>query len=62
MDFLTKKSYNPEFGARSVRRNIQDLVEDLLAQKLLEGLLSEGDTVKLVRNKSNKEKLELLKS
>lgn len=62
MNFLTEKSYNPEYGARDVRRNIQDLVEDLLAQKLLEGKLHEGDTVKIVRDKKKKEKLELLKA
>lgn len=61
MNFLTEKSYNPEFGARDIRRNIQDLVEDLLAQKLLEGKLNEGDTVKIVRDKKRKDKLELLK-
>ncbi len=62
MNFLTKKSYNPEFGARDVRRNIQDLVEDLLAQKLLEGKLHEGDTIKIVRDKKKKDRLELLKA
>jgi len=61
MNFLTKQSYNPEFGARDVRRNIQDLVEDLLAQKLLEGKLNEGDRIKVVRDKKRKNKLELLK-
>lgn len=39
-DFITDKSFATEQGARLVRRNIQDFVENIIAEKLLE----KGDT------------------
>lgn len=47
LEHLAKVSYDPKYGARPVRRKIQDLVEDPLTQKLLEGDFHEGDTIKI---------------
>ncbi|MFK7779642.1 MAG: ATP-dependent Clp protease ATP-binding subunit [Candidatus Gracilibacteria bacterium] len=35
LNYITKKVYNPEFGARTVRRYIIDNIEDLIAEKLI---------------------------
>ncbi|MCD6109369.1 ATP-dependent Clp protease ATP-binding subunit [bacterium] len=45
LKLLAKASYDPQYGARPVRRAIQDLVEDPLTQKFLEGEFKEGDAV-----------------
>jgi len=44
-DLLGSKGYDPVFGARPLRRVIQDLVEDPLSETLLRGEFSPGDTV-----------------
>ncbi len=42
---LGEKGYDPIFGARPLRRTIQDLVEDPLSEALLRGDFQAGDTV-----------------
>ena len=44
---LAELGFDPDFGARPLRRVIQRQVEDSLALKLLEGAYLEGDTVVL---------------
>lgn len=44
-DFLGEKGYDSVFGARPLRRVIQDLVEDKLSEGLLRGKFQSGDTV-----------------
>ena len=44
-DFLGSKGYDPVFGARPLRRAIQDLVENPLSEALLRGEFVAGDTV-----------------
>jgi ATP-dependent Clp protease ATP-binding subunit ClpC len=46
--FLAKKGYDPVFGARPLRRSIQSLIEDKLAEDMLEGSVKAGDTVKVL--------------
>jgi len=41
--------YDPEFGARPLKRAIQREVQDPLALKLLSGEFSEGETIKIDR-------------
>lgn len=41
---LAEKGYDPQFGARPLKRTIQDLVLDDLAMKIVDGTLNEGDT------------------
>jgi len=43
-DFLGEKGYDEVFGARPLRRVIQDMVEDKLSEDLLRGKFREGDT------------------
>jgi len=44
-DFLSEKGYDQVFGARPLRRVIQDMVEDKLSENLLRGKFQTGDTV-----------------
>ena len=44
-DFLGEKGYDEVFGARPLRRVIQDMVEDKLSEDLLRGKFRSGDTV-----------------
>ncbi len=48
-DFLIDKGYNPDFGARPLRRAIGSFVEDPLAEGLLTGEFKAGDTIKGTR-------------
>ncbi len=45
MSFLAKEGYDPTFGARPLRRKIQDLVEDPLSEAVLRGEFDVGDNV-----------------
>jgi len=47
LDYISKKSFNPNEGARLVRRNLQEMVEDLISEKIVEGEIEEGSKVKL---------------
>ena len=42
--WLSEKGYDPQFGARPLRRVIQDNVEDRLSDAILGGEMSPGDT------------------
>jgi len=44
-DFLGEKGYDEVFGARPLRRTIQNMVEDKLSEDLLRGKFQSGDTV-----------------
>jgi ATP-dependent Clp protease ATP-binding subunit ClpC len=46
-DHLGEKGYDQVFGARPLRRVIQDKIEDELSDQLLRGLFQAGDTVKV---------------
>lgn len=54
---LIDKGYDEKYGARPLRRTIQNLVEDELAEKILEGSIKEGDTVSIKVSPKDKEKL-----
>jgi ATP-dependent Clp protease ATP-binding subunit ClpC len=41
---LVEEGYNPSYGARPLRRAIMRLLEDSLAEEILSGRISEGDT------------------
>ena len=47
LDWVGEKGYDPVFGARPLRRVIQNELEDRLSEALLEERFSEGDTVKI---------------
>jgi ATP-dependent Clp protease ATP-binding subunit ClpC len=61
LDFLANESYDPQYGARPVRRKLQQLVEDPLTEMLLDGKIKEGDTVK-IKKKRGKDELSLTKA
>jgi ATP-dependent Clp protease ATP-binding subunit ClpC len=42
---LAKKGWDPEFGARPLRRAIQRMVEDELAEEMLKGVFGSGDHI-----------------
>ena len=44
-NFVFDKGYDKKYGARPLRRAIQTYVEDALAEEILSGNVSEGDTV-----------------
>ncbi len=44
-ELLVKEGFDPQFGARPLRRAIQRLIEDPLSEKMLEGVFKDGDTV-----------------
>jgi ATP-dependent Clp protease ATP-binding subunit ClpC len=46
-DYLAQKGYDPNLGARPLRRVIQSEVEDALSEAVLAGDFHEGDTVAL---------------
>mgnify|MGYP001957104495 FL=1 len=46
-DFVIEKGFNPEYGARPLRRTIERFVEDALAEELLRGNLPEGSLVEM---------------
>ncbi len=44
-DFLIEKGYNPDFGARPLKRAIEEHIEDPLAEELLRGAFKETSTL-----------------
>lgn len=48
-DFLIEKGYNPDFGARPLRRAIEQYVEDPLSESILRGEFKEGQTITTTR-------------
>ena len=49
--YLAEVGYDPNFGARPLKRLIQHEIEDVLAYKLLDETLSPGDRVEIRRGK-----------
>jgi ATP-dependent Clp protease ATP-binding subunit ClpC len=44
-DFLVEKGYDPQYGARPMRRSVERFFEDPLAEEILKGNLHEGDPI-----------------
>jgi ATP-dependent Clp protease ATP-binding subunit ClpC len=51
---LADEGYDPEMGARPLRRVIQSTVEDPLSDKLLAGDFENGDVIMVDINEENK--------
>jgi len=49
---LAKDGFDAEYGARPLRRSIQNTVEDAVAEQMLEGKLKYGDTAKVTLHDS----------
>jgi len=57
-DFLSKKGYDPQYGARPLNRAIQKYLEDPIAEELLKGEIAEGDII-LADYEEGKEELKI---
>ena len=49
--WIADKGYNPAYGARPLKRVIQNELQNRLAELLLEGKVSDGDKVKVTEKK-----------
>jgi ATP-dependent Clp protease ATP-binding subunit ClpC len=58
---LARKGWDPQFGARPLRRAIQREVEDELAEELIKGTFVSGDHIFAEVNPDNPEKLRFSK-
>ncbi|SCC40305.1 ATP-dependent Clp protease ATP-binding subunit ClpC [Fictibacillus enclensis] len=47
LDKITDEGYDPDYGARPLRRALQRKIEDRLSEELLRGNISKGNTVKI---------------
>lgn len=47
-ELLVREGYNPNYGARPLRRTFVRLLEDNLAEEVLRGNIKEGDNVTIV--------------
>ncbi len=55
--FVAQEGYNPQYGARPLKRALQRHIEDPIAEAIISGKLSIGDTISL---KMNREKDEVI--
>ncbi len=54
-DFIAEKGYDSNFGARPLKRAIQKYLEDPIAEEILKGELTEGDTMEVDYDKEKDE-------
>jgi len=52
-EILAKEGYDPNFGARPLRRTIEKLIENPISEKILAGEFKEGDCI-VINAKDNK--------
>jgi ATP-dependent Clp protease ATP-binding subunit ClpC len=50
-DFLVEKGYDPQYGARPMRRAVERFLEDPLAEEILKGNLHEGEPIFVTTDK-----------
>ena len=48
VELLAEKGFDVSYGARPLKRAIQSMIEDKIAEKMLDGSINEGDSVKAV--------------
>jgi ATP-dependent Clp protease ATP-binding subunit ClpC len=48
-EFLIQQGFDPNYGARPLRRAIQRYLEDALAEEVLRGRFAEGHTIRVVK-------------
>jgi ATP-dependent Clp protease ATP-binding subunit ClpC len=54
-EYIADKGFDPNFGARPLKRAIQKFLEDPIAEEILKGELVEGDTMEVDFDKEKKE-------
>jgi ATP-dependent Clp protease ATP-binding subunit ClpC len=50
-DLLVEKGYDPQYGARPMRRAVERFFEDPLAEEILKGVLHEGELITVTADK-----------
>jgi ATP-dependent Clp protease ATP-binding subunit ClpC len=50
-DFLVEKGYDPQYGARPMRRSVERFLEDPLAEEILKGNLHAGEPIIVTSDK-----------
>ncbi|RKY83549.1 ATP-dependent Clp protease ATP-binding subunit [candidate division KSB1 bacterium] len=58
-EYIVEKGFDPVFGARPLKRTIQSLVEDPLAEELLKGKFQDGSHIQIRKKKSGLEFVEI---
>ncbi|MEO0142478.1 MAG: ATP-dependent Clp protease ATP-binding subunit [candidate division WOR-3 bacterium] len=48
-ELLVEEGFDPQFGARPIKRTIRRLIEDPLSEEILKGNIKEGRHIKLIR-------------
>ena len=46
-------SYSPEYGARSIKREIRNTVEDQISEMIINNLIDEGSSIKISPNENS---------
>jgi ATP-dependent Clp protease ATP-binding subunit ClpC len=54
-EYIAEKGFDSSFGARPLKRAIQKFLEDPIAEEILKGELSSGDTMQVDFNKEKEE-------
>lgn len=54
-DYIVEKGYDPNYGARPLKRAIQKYLEDPMAEEIIKSNLSEGDEIEVDYNKEKDE-------
>ena len=44
---IAKEGFDPTYGARPLRRAIQNKIEDMLAEKIIDGSVPRGSSIKI---------------
>lgn len=52
-EFIAEKGYDPQFGARPLKRAIQKYIEDELAEMIIKASVGEGDTISIGYDKKS---------
>ncbi|MBN1986896.1 MAG: ATP-dependent Clp protease ATP-binding subunit [Prolixibacteraceae bacterium] len=56
-DFIAEKGFDPQFGARPLKRAIQKYLEDEMAEIIIKASITEGDTISVGYDKKNEKLL-----
>ena len=54
-EFVATKGYDVQFGARPLKRAIQNYIEDGICERIIDGDLAEGQTIKVGKNPEKEE-------
>ena len=55
LDFVAAAGFDPVYGARPLKRAVQDLLENPMARALLEGKYAPGDTDQVEKKEGKKD-------